>query len=225
MKSIFQEASSLGDAIEKAWEAVGSPEEFEVKVLKHGENKFFGLFCKTPFAVCITASSDQNNNKNSSLKKQDDDNCSTLNTCFNEKPSRYQPAAKSQPKPFSGRKPTRQSSVSSQPLPNSTFTESIKNDEYSPVLEVEADNWILSDALLAEDFLKEILEIIGLKNFVLRSNTEKNFLNLAIVCLEGKEFLEKSFFICIAPLIVQMVKKSSGKTPKGLRIVISHIEE
>lgn len=225
MKSIFQEASSLGDAIEKAWEAVGSPEEFEVKVLKHGESNFFGLFCKIPFAICVTASSDQNSSKNSSLKKQDDDNCSTLNTCFNEKPSRYQPVAKPQPKSFAVRKPNRPASVSSQPLSNPTFIEPRKNDEYSQTLEVEADNWILSDALLAEDFLKEILETIGLKDFVLRSNTEKNFLNLAIVCLEGKEFLEKSFFICIAPLIVQMVKKSSGKTPKGLRIVISHIEE
>jgi len=216
MKSIFQEASSLGDAIEKAWEAVGSPEGFDVKVLKLGEKNFFG-FCKVPYAVCVTASSNSKNAKNS-----DNQNSQGDNFFVSEKTGKNTSSARYSKDASAKNSSLRKNSRSSFPAKDS-FTEE-KPVDLSEVA-VEADNWIKSDAILAEQYLSDILQIIGLSDFNIKSSSESNYLNLDIVHKGGAPFLEKSFFICIAPLIVQMVKKSSGKNPKGLRIVISHTEE
>ncbi|MFC1854575.1 Jag N-terminal domain-containing protein [Candidatus Dependentiae bacterium] len=43
MKSILQEATSVERAVSLAWEAVGKPREFCVKVLEFGEKGFFGI--------------------------------------------------------------------------------------------------------------------------------------------------------------------------------------
>jgi hypothetical protein len=86
---------------------------------------------------------------------------------------------------------------------------------------LEVDHWTDDNAKRAEAFLSSILTILGLADFSLKSALENNFLRMSVSCAEGNELLEKSFFICIAPLIVQMVKKSTGEHLRGLRIVIS----
>ena len=52
MKSILQEASSIAEAIDKAWSTAGKPAEFTVKVLCEGEKNFLG-FSKHPAIVSL----------------------------------------------------------------------------------------------------------------------------------------------------------------------------
>ncbi len=53
MKSMLHEASSVIDAIEKAWTESGKPSEFTIKILEEGEKGFLG-FAKRPAIVSIT---------------------------------------------------------------------------------------------------------------------------------------------------------------------------
>lgn len=208
MKSIFQEASSLGSAIEKAWQSVGSPENFEVKVLKKGESGFLG-FCKIPFAVSITIPEKE---KVADFKSRN---------LPNKKTSDSEDVSKS---PRNNERRFESKGNRDRNNDRNRQTREIRQTEPSEVREkevVEADNWTTENAKLAEGFLGSILEKLEIKEFSLKAQVEKNFLNIAIFTQNAGNILDKSFFICIAPLIVQMVKKSCGENPKGLRIVIS----
>lgn len=53
-KSILQEGSSLGMAVEKAWQQAGKPDNFSIKVISEGDTTFFGLIVKKPCVVsCV----------------------------------------------------------------------------------------------------------------------------------------------------------------------------
>ena len=53
MKSMLHEASSIINAIEKAWTESGKPSEFTIKILEEGQKGFLG-FTKRPAIVSIT---------------------------------------------------------------------------------------------------------------------------------------------------------------------------
>ncbi|MFA6534978.1 MAG: Jag N-terminal domain-containing protein [Candidatus Babeliales bacterium] len=53
MKSMLHEASSIINAIEKAWTESGKPSEFTIKILEAGEKGFLG-FAKRPAIISIT---------------------------------------------------------------------------------------------------------------------------------------------------------------------------
>lgn len=54
MKSMLHEASSVAQAIEKAWVESGKPGEFTINILEPGQKGFFGLITKRPAIVSIT---------------------------------------------------------------------------------------------------------------------------------------------------------------------------
>lgn len=56
MKSMLHEASSIINAIEKAWTESGKPSEFTIKILEEGKRGFLGL-AKLPAIVSITFNS------------------------------------------------------------------------------------------------------------------------------------------------------------------------
>ncbi len=56
MKSMLHEASSIINAIEKAWIESGKPSEFTIKILEEGKKGFLG-FSKLPAIVSITFNS------------------------------------------------------------------------------------------------------------------------------------------------------------------------
>jgi len=58
MKSLFQQASTVAKAIEKAWERAGNPGEFTVKIIDFGKKNFLGL-TKKPAIVSITYESEK----------------------------------------------------------------------------------------------------------------------------------------------------------------------
>jgi len=47
MKSVMEEASSIMKAITKAWERVGKPSEFSIKIFEKEEKNFLGMTTKT----------------------------------------------------------------------------------------------------------------------------------------------------------------------------------
>lgn len=62
MKSMLQEGSTIAQAIEKAWEAVGKPQEFSIKVLQAEETSFFGFIQNRPAVVSISYDPTQRGN-------------------------------------------------------------------------------------------------------------------------------------------------------------------
>lgn len=54
MKSMLHEASSVAQAIEKAWVESGKPEEFTINILEPGKKGLFGFITKRPAIVSIT---------------------------------------------------------------------------------------------------------------------------------------------------------------------------
>jgi len=236
MKSIFQEASSLGSAIEKAWEAMGSPEGFEVKILKAGERNFFG-FCKVPYAVRVTAQHHKGgageleargdakskelgtdsdvSNGNHALGRNKNKDLGSVNS---ERKSSFHNRAKGGLGNHRSDRYERNTSRVASETNLSAFGSSV---EKTPLeTEGDVDVWTEDTSILATRFLHNILEILGLANFSLQTASEGNSLRINITCPVAADFLEKSFFICIAPLLVQMVKKNTGQVTKGLRIII-----
>ena len=54
MKSLLQEGSSVMKAIQEAWDKVGKPEEFSIKILKNEEHRFLGITWKNSVVVSIS---------------------------------------------------------------------------------------------------------------------------------------------------------------------------
>ena len=58
MKSLFQQASTIAKAIEKAWDRADKPSEFTVKIMDFGKKNFLGL-TKKPAIVSIVYESEK----------------------------------------------------------------------------------------------------------------------------------------------------------------------
>ncbi len=70
MKSMFQEASSIQKAVEKAWEGAGRPQEFSIKVLETEVKNFWGMTTK-PAIVSISYNLKKTVKKRSFPKKRE----------------------------------------------------------------------------------------------------------------------------------------------------------
>lgn len=238
MKSVFQEGSSLSNAVQKAWEAAGSPECFEIKVLEQGTYNFFG-FNKTPYTVSLTVVEKESNrntrfsssHKDSKEFRADRQSRSGAIDSLMEASSNYKDRRnfkKNDSSESNGEKRMDRSDRSDRPdrfkkAESIRPTKDYSRNESNPGMELEADNWTEAYAELAETFFSNILDILGESNSkVVRKNMEKNSLQLLVTNSSENSILDKTFFVSIAPLIVQMVKRSSSESPKGLRIIISN---
>lgn len=220
MRSVFQEESSLGKAIQKAWESLDNPNEFSVKILKHGEKNFLG-FCKVPYTISLsvsnetTSSSSKNHStensssaKNANEQKKDVDNKNRRD--FVRPPRKHNDGSReARPSRFNDNKPK---SAESFQAKNERFKSS---DEL-----LVADDWNEILAQKAEKFLEESLQLLGLGADSMSCNIEKNVLKVKVKMKTYNEEVDKQILISLAPIIVQMVRKDSTVPTKGLRLSI-----
>lgn len=233
MKSVFQEGSSLSNAVQKAWETAGEPEYFEIKVLEVGAYNFFG-FSKKPYTISLTV-----------INKESTANSNVASTISGQRPARLD--RKSAPTRFAGKsidniveeasaekknnysdsrsdRFNKRGSTRDNRLRDKDFHRPVSESKITdnPELEVEPDNWTNAFAETAEQYLLSILNILEVDSVSInRKSMDKNTLTLEVMHSSEVVFLDKAFFVSIAPLIVQMLKKASTESPRGLRIIIS----
>lgn len=246
MKSIFQEASTLGKAVQKAWEDAGSPNSFSIKVLKVGEGGFFG-FGGIPFTVSLstvaTPSEDRFAKKqvysNSAAKvdavekdavARPQGQKSNFKQAHREKNFERNENKDSKPesRDFSRNSENNKNAPASLPKKNivkKPFAErtSVKpaQDAASDV-EVVADNWTQALVDKADQLFREAVAIAGIECKILGSTFEANNMTIKVAFVAEDEELSanKSIFISLAPLVVQMAKRSSGEILRGLKLVV-----
>ncbi len=229
MKSVFQKGSSVGSAVEKAWEAAGKPEEFSVKVMQNGQFSFFGLVCSSPFAIGLTLNESKNKHHDS-FKKNNDRNetsstkeaCKPVESCektFGRK-SRFESNSSARPARtdrFDKERKPRFEAKAEEEVAASFKEKEIRSQDEA----IECDNWTEALAAKAENFLKEAFDIIDVKYITLSHSFEKHNLNVKISLASDDNMFDKNLAMNLAPLIVQMVKKNNENVnTKGLRLMI-----
>lgn len=227
MKTIFQEASSLGKAVQKAWEDAGNPENFSVKVLNVGESGFWG-FGGTPFTISISTVN--------AFSEQIAKNKAQVNESPNKKAETFCSFGAS--KEDSNKKETKK--------PNSKFSRNSKessrpklNRDEKPVLQTKktfsteesfqdlpADSWTEQTASKAVELFQDAIKLLDIEIEKIDQNIAENILTIKIFFSPNysADSCDKTIFINIAPLIVQMAKRSVGESLRGLRLVIEVAE-
>jgi len=71
MKSLIEEASTIGKAIEKAWERAGKPEHFSVKICENPEYGFLGITKKYGKVVFFFEDASSQNLHNKKFQQQE----------------------------------------------------------------------------------------------------------------------------------------------------------
>ncbi|HTM06387.1 MAG TPA: hypothetical protein VL201_04040 [Patescibacteria group bacterium] len=71
MKSLIEEASTIGKAVEKAWERAGKPEHFSVKICENPEYGFLGITKKYGKVVFFFEDSSGQNLHNKKFQQQE----------------------------------------------------------------------------------------------------------------------------------------------------------
>lgn len=213
MKSIFQEESSLGKAVQKAWDSLGNPLEFSVKVLKVGEFGFFG-FCKVPFTVCLTVGQEKivdeqslqekgkgsvENKKLFSLQQnKKDSGCKKIENIVENK--KYGKRCEDK---------TNELTIDFKDSSERIFCE--KN---------LSDDWTEDLVDKAVGFITEAVLLLGHEVSRVEPNFEKNNLRLLVTLSDFDSNLDKTILFALAPIIVQMVRKSTKNSVRGLRLTI-----
>ncbi len=246
MKSIFQEASTLGKAVQKAWEDAGSPNSFSIKVLKVGEGGFFG-FGGIPYTVSLstvnTTSVDDRFAKKQAQPGQSnrsDVDKDTVVKTHSQKPSFKQgnkersferndvkesrQEAKDFPRSSETNKTT-SAPLAKRSVPKKAFAErsAVKPAlDSSSEVEVIADNWTQALVDKADQLFREAVAIAGIDCNILGSSFEANNMTIKVAVKAEDDDLSanKSIFISLAPLVVQMAKRSSGEILRGLKLVV-----
>lgn len=221
MKSLFQEGSSLGNAVEKAWEEAGSPESFVVKVLKVGEKGFWG-FGGTPFTISINVginpkdSAKQSSQENASFSRTNKDQAPRKDDRSRTEKSDRERTSKQ------GARPDRQDRFKKKDSSVARPSREDNDESRSSAQMVPADNWSQSLAEKAISLFKESLEILGINPQSLKHRIEESNLVVTLTLDSNSEYTESDtgVFISLAPLVVQMAKKNSAETLKGLKLII-----
>lgn len=233
---IFEEGKSIVEVVDKAWKNAGMPKTFEVEVLEQAEFGFFGI-CKKPYKISFSYSleapaskhkqpghvSKDNNSGDSEQKTKERSHSSATSSRegFSNRrhDSRDRNNRNENNRDNRGPRPARNArSFATKDSLDSSNSSSHVAVEHTP--DVEPDNWNADLVIKAVNKLTEIFGILHENLFELNYAFEKNVLTINLLWKNDFE-MERSFYVSIAPLLVQMIKKETGLSLRGLRIIIN----
>jgi predicted RNA-binding protein Jag len=195
MKSLLQESSSVGSAIEKAWKSAGSPVSFSVKLIAEGEKNFFG-FTKKPCIVSITY---ENNASSESYKNNKKPRTFPENRQFEKEPN-------SKPK-FEKKEQFEQ------------------KEQRDVDTNKQTELWTPEDIDFMTDNISQFLRTIDAnttfitseEGFLLRLKFDEPII--------GAPSVEKSFAASLAQLSMQILRKKAKKPLRGLKLILDVIRD
>lgn len=238
MKSVLFEASSVLKAIEKAWEASGSPTEFTVKVLEQGEKKFF-FFTERPAIVSIAfdpkhvaktknqSNKPRNNNQNGNTQEKllNGTTQPHLDSVSKGRPKQNRPPqhGAKQAAPHhnkSGEQNQAQQKAAQQQAQQAARQQHQQKPQQAPHPDA-LTGWTTELAALATKELKQILSIMQIHVPFQEKIEQKTFtLTFAQSPLENKEDA-RLLFISLSYLLIQAIKKQEKKKLRGFHLIIN----
>lgn len=220
MKSVMEEASSIAKAVEQAWERVGKPREFTVKVFEEAKHSFFGFTTQSAKIALIF-----------------DENMLMVKPT-QERPKEQHHVKSSQDKhkqKFKKQHPRKQESPAHQPQQKTVERKIEKQDKQDK----QSDNakattgthdermgkqkslWTDEMIQAAQTWVDKNLKIIGLPNITFTTSAQKYYLRFQFdnCVLENKE-KEKKLFSAFAHLIMATLRNKFKKELRGLKVVL-----
>jgi predicted RNA-binding protein Jag len=214
MKSILQEASSVAKAIDKAWHAVGMPEEFTIKVFEIEKKNFFG-FVKSPAVVSIIydprkvfKGSKERDSKPSQHQQE-------ASTSYHKK----EEYSYKQKRAISKDRPSYKQNQSNQY--NNQHEETITYYDHQQSSAQDQASWQPEMIMDVNRWLKEMVEILKVESRF-EYSTDQNILHIDFnqpVLLEVE--YEQMLFASFAHLLLQFLKRKYKNQIRNLRILIS----
>ncbi|MFH1643794.1 MAG: Jag N-terminal domain-containing protein [bacterium] len=198
--SVFGEGSNILDAIKKAWEKAGQPDNFTVKIITFGKKGFLGFWAK-PAVVSLFCKlkKDYKNLVSPREIRKDNKQEDTKKTAYTQIFKKGVDDVKSSPASISKK-------LSQGELASRKTKDLFWNDELIQEISQyckQLFNIMEIETPFKVDFNKKILNI-SLKNSVLTSKEE-----------------EKSFYISLSHILMQFLKKDHKKKFEGFHIIIN----
>jgi predicted RNA-binding protein Jag len=204
MKSVMEEAPSIAKAIEQAWERVGKPREFTVKVFEEAKRSFFG-FTKQSAKIALIFDERTLTEKPKSTQEK--------KTSPRQASSYTKNSTNAQDDRGEKQKQKFKKQHKSIERPQQE-----KTDKKNEVKSLWTDEMVNS----ARAWVAENLKIMGLPNIQFNTSTQKYYLRFQFdTCvLESKE-KEKKLFSAFAHLIMATMRSKFKKEFRGLKVVLS----
>ena len=214
MKSMLQEGSSISNAIEKAWDNSGKPQEFTIKILEIGEKGFLGI-AKQPSVISITYDP-RKQTSSAKLQEIDRDLARKQQNIKTDEVKQKSVEIKKSGllESIFGKREVKPQELSQQPR-------AIKEDKrFSEYARDEREGW---NKLLIDDataWLKEMFSIMKIQsNFSVKSEQKLLTFNLDKRVLREAE-AEKLFFISLSHILMQFLKKKHRRKFRNFYLII-----
>ncbi len=207
MKSVMEEASSIAQAIEQAWERVGKPREFTVKVFEEAKRSFFG-FTKRSAKIALIFDERTLTEKPKSTHEQKHEKK------IQEK--HKQKFKKPQHKSTEYQQKEKHKAAAANKKEHKS--EKQNNEKVDETKTLWTDEMVTN----ARAWVAESLKIMGLPNIHFNTSAQKYHLRFQFdTCvLENKE-KEKKLFSAFAYLIMATMRSKFKKEFRGLKVVLS----
>lgn len=228
MKSLIEEASTIGKAIETAWERAGQPQSFSVKIFENPEYGFFGMTKKYgKIALFFDENSSQSNvKKKNELSPADNKKAkSQKKVQVQEKdPVRTQEKIKNDHASMSSKSElvTGNTKHKKEPVHPSSNTPSERSKENG--LKTHNSHYVWTDSMVAHvnDIVKEVVNLLDRPDISFNIKNEQH--NLKIIfngLLVNEAHKEYSFYKHFAHLIITALRTKFKTEFKHLRLVLS----
>lgn len=200
MKSIMEEASSIGKAIEKAWSRAQNPKEFSVKILEEPQTNFIGLTVKSAKIALFFNDVQPSTSKPPQSKYP---KAEPLQQAKAIKPEQIKEPVKKEIKPVPKKE------IVAIEIPKEPVEK--ENREIWPI---ELVNSVKSD-------LAEVLNILNLQHLEYDIKPDNFHLKIKFTTpvFEDKN-KEHSFFVSLSTLLLQVLKHKNRRPFKGYKIVL-----
>jgi predicted RNA-binding protein Jag len=221
MKSIMEEAPTISKAIEKAWQAAGSPTQFSVKILELPVKTFFGFTTKSAkiaffFEESIKAHTHHTKPERTSSNAK--------------KPARMERVERSEyntePKKVVAPAQTRQARPAKENRPKVSPAQTDHSESTASQVETTAHTpssygWDQTTVASARTWLDKVLENMNKSDIGYSTETQKNYLTVILDrSLAQNAEQERSMYSSMAHLLLQAVRHAHQNGYKNLKVVI-----
>jgi predicted RNA-binding protein Jag len=223
MKSMLHEASSIIDAIEKAWTESGKPSEFTIKILEEGKKGFLG-FAKLPAIVSITFNAVRTPEKNTSFKDRDVQQRKS-NQAYasrqSEKPERNQPQDRNRVQSADSQEFARRQQQAANLKAGQLKTEKKVVNNQAPLSPEEAPIWIPEWVEFVSGGLTDLLKFLPFRaNFT--TKIDKKILSVMFdKRLMENEDENRAVSASISYILMQFLKRKYKKKFRGYQILVT----
>lgn len=232
MKSLIEEASTIGKAIETAWERAGQPQSFSVKIFENPEYGFFGMTKKYgKIAIFFDENANQGNSKKKNeLLSADNKKTRSQKKFQNQEKDSVRPHEKT--KNDHSNAPSRGEPLTTSERSNAKPKKEVVHASSNTAPErpkeagakTHSSHYVWTDPMIehVNNIIKEVIHLLDHSDISFNIKNEQH--NLKIIfngLLVNEAHKEYSFYKHFAHLIITALRTKFKTEFKHLRLVLS----